>query len=50
MEHFADRELMRVFCDLNLVEPLGSGVQRILSAYDSSVFQISELYLRSGFP
>ena len=37
-----NRELMRVFRDLDLVEQLGSGVHRILSVYDASVFHISE--------
>jgi len=34
-----NRELMRVFRDVGLVEQLGSGMGRILSAYDKSVFK-----------
>lgn len=45
-----NRELMRVFRDLDLVEQLGSGVHRILSAYDSSVFHISDHFFEISFP
>ena len=41
---------MRVFRDLELVEHLGSGIPRILKAYDASVFEIRESYLRVIFP
>lgn len=34
-----NRELMRVFSDTGLVEQLGSGMSRILKAYDKSVFR-----------
>jgi predicted HTH transcriptional regulator len=34
-----NRELMRVFHDVGLVEQLGSGMGRILNAYDRSVFK-----------
>ena len=44
-----NRELMRVFRDLDLVEQLGSGVHRILSVYDSSVFHISEHFFEIRF-
>lgn len=37
-----NRELMRVFKDVGLVEQLGSGMSRILRHYDKSIFEISE--------
>ena len=45
-----NKEIMRVFRDLELVEHLGSGIPRILKAYDASVFEIRESYLRVIFP
>lgn len=45
-----NRELMRVFKDVGLVEQLGSGMSRILSAYDRSVFDISEHFIKVVFP
>ena len=36
-----NRELMRVFRDIELVEQIGSGMSRILGAYDRSVFEIT---------
>jgi predicted HTH transcriptional regulator len=36
-----NRELMRVFRDMELVEQIGSGMSRILDAYDRSVFELS---------
>ena len=45
-----NKELMRVFRDLDIVEHLGSGVPRILSSYDKSVFTIAESYIRVTFP
>jgi len=45
-----NREIMRVFRDLELVEHLGSGVHRILKAYDKSIFQISENFFEISFP
>ena len=41
---------MRVFKDVGLVEQLGSGMSRILKAYDKSIFQISEHFIRVVFP
>ena len=41
---------MRVFKDLELVEHLGSGMSRILSAYSSDIFQISENFIEVCFP
>ena len=45
-----NRELMRVYWDLDLVEQLGSGMYRILSAYSKDVFVISENFLEVCFP
>lgn len=40
-----NRELMRVFKDVGLVEQLGSGMSRILKVYDRTIFDISENFL-----
>jgi predicted HTH transcriptional regulator len=45
-----NRELMRIFRDLNLVEHLGSGLNRILQVYDKSIFRLSENFLEVAFP
>lgn len=45
-----NRELMRVFKDVGLVEQLGSGMSRILKSYDKSIFQISEHFIQAVFP
>lgn len=45
-----NRELMRVFRDLDLVEQLGSGMTRILKAYDKSIFKITNNYIQVSFP
>lgn len=45
-----NRELMRVFKDVGLVEQLGSGMSRILNAYDKSIFEISEHFVKVIFP
>ena len=45
-----NRELMRVFKDLGFVEQLGSGMSRILKAYDESVFMIEDNFLIVTFP
>ena len=45
-----NRELMRVYRDLDFVEQLGSGMNRILSAYSQDVFKISENFLEVCFP
>jgi predicted HTH transcriptional regulator len=36
-----NRELMRVFRDMKLVEQIGSGMSRILKAYDRSIFELT---------
>ncbi|WP_196598179.1 ATP-binding protein [Pectinatus frisingensis] len=45
-----NRELMRVFKDVELVEQLGSGMNRILQAYPRSVFHISEHFIKVVLP
>jgi predicted HTH transcriptional regulator len=45
-----NRELMRVFKDVELVEELGSGMRRILEAYDRSVFEITPSFIVATFP
>lgn len=45
-----NKELMRVFRDLELAEHLGSGVPRILDFYSKEVFTISENFIRITFP
>lgn len=45
-----NKELMRVFRDLNLVEHLGSGVPRILRSYGKECFKFTENFLRMIFP
>ncbi len=41
---------MRVYRDLRLVEQLGSGIHRILKAYDKSIFKLSDNFLEICFP
>lgn len=45
-----NRELMRVFRDLEFAEHLGSGMNRILRAYDKSIFHLSENFVEIVFP
>lgn len=45
-----NRELMRVFKDLGLVEQLGAGMSRILQSYDRSIFEISGHFIKVVFP
>lgn len=45
-----NRELMRIFRDMQLVEHLGTGMGRILSAYDRSIFHISKNFIEISFP
>lgn len=45
-----NKELMRIFKDLELVEQLGSGVPRILEHYNKDCFQFTENFLRMVFP
>ena len=43
------RELMRIYKDLELVEHLGSGLNRILEAYDKDSFVIKQNYMKNIF-
>ena len=45
-----NRELMRVFKDVELVEQLGSGMNRILKEYPRSVFHISDNFIKVVLP
>lgn len=45
-----NKELMRVFRDLDLVEHLGSGVPRILRSYRKECFKFTDNFLRMIFP
>ena len=45
-----NRELMRVFKDVDLAEHLGSGMGRILRAYDRSIFELTPSFLVVTFP
>lgn len=43
------RELMRIYKDLELVEHLGSGLNRILEVYDKDSFVIKKNYMKNIF-
>ena len=45
-----NKELMRIFKDLDLVEQLGSGIPRILKSYSKACFHFSDNFLRMVFP
>jgi predicted HTH transcriptional regulator len=45
-----NRELMRVFRDMELVEQIGSGMSRILKAYSPSVFELTPSFTIVTFP
>ena len=44
-----NREIMRIFKDVEMVEELGSGMNRILKSYDKSIFKIADSYIRVSF-
>ena len=44
-----NKELIRVFKDVDLIENIGSGVLRILDAYDKSCFKFMDHFLRVTF-
>lgn len=44
-----NKELIRVFKDVELIENIGSGVLRILDTYDKSCFKFMEHFLRVSF-
>jgi predicted HTH transcriptional regulator len=45
-----NRELMRVFHDVDLVEQLGSGMSRMMEVYDRSIFTFEDNFLIVTFP
>ncbi len=45
-----NRELMRVFRDIELAEQIGSGMSRILKAYDRSIFELTPSFTIVTFP
>ena len=45
-----NKEIMRIYKDLNLVEHLGSGVPRMLESYSKDCFKFSANFLRMTFP
>ncbi len=45
-----NREIMRIFRDMGLVEHLGSGMSRILSHYPPDIFKFSDHFLEVSFP
>ncbi|MEY8517341.1 ATP-binding protein [Lachnospiraceae bacterium 29-84] len=45
-----NRELMRVFKNVGLVEQLSSGMRRILRFYDKRIFEISDHFIKAVYP
>ena len=45
-----NKELMRIYRDLELVESLGSGIPRILHAYGKDSFRFTDNFIRITFP
>jgi ATP-dependent DNA helicase RecG len=45
-----NKEIMRIFRDVRLVEQLGSGVPRILQSYQRECFKFTENFVRMSFP
>lgn len=45
-----NKELMRIYRDVGLVESLGSGVPRILQTYGKGSFHFTEVFTRITFP
>lgn len=45
-----NREIMRVFRDVDLVEQLGSGMNRMMKAYSQDIFNISPNFFLVSFP
>jgi len=45
-----NKELMRIFKDLDMVEYLGSGVPRILQSYGRECFRVTDNFLRMTMP
>jgi len=44
-----NKEIMRIFRDLEMVEYLGSGIPRILKAYTKDSFKFTDNFLRTSF-
>ena len=44
-----NRELMRIYKDMDFVEQIGSGMSKILKAYDKSIFDINENFTEVTF-
>lgn len=45
-----NKELMRIYRDVELVESLGSGIPRILSAYGEDCFKFTDNFIRITLP
>ena len=45
-----NKELMKVFNDLDLVEQMGTGIIRILQSYDKEAFEFFPNFIRVTFP
>ena len=45
-----NKELMRIYRDLELVESLGSGIPRIINAYGENCFKFTDNFIRITFP
>ena len=45
-----NKEIMRIYKDLEMVEQLGSGVPRILQSYSKDCFKFSSHFVRMTFP
>jgi ATP-dependent DNA helicase RecG len=48
--HPRNRELMRIFSDMELCEQLGSGMKKILKTYPKDIFEISDNFISVTFP
>ena len=44
-----NKELMRVFSDMDMCEQLGSGIRKILKSYSTDIFEISEHFIAAKF-
>ena len=49
LSHPRNRELMRIFSDMDLCEQLGSGMKKILRAYPKDIFDISDHFISVHF-
>jgi len=49
LSHPRNRELMRIFSDMDLCEQLGSGMKKILRAYTKDIFDISDHFISVNF-